>query len=60
MCIRDRSLYFPMLDVDAPGSVLELAFEVTGGTYLNYGLSLLADTHWYQFLEAFFATQASP
>lgn len=54
------SLYFPVLDVDAPGSVLELAFEVTGETYLNYGLSLLADTHWHQFLEAFFATQASP
>lgn len=52
---RGLSLYFPVLEPDAPESSLKLAFDVTGATYLNYDLALLADTHWYDFLQAYFA-----
>lgn len=56
------SLYFPVLELeeDMTDSLSWLAFDSTGKTYLNYGLSLVANTHWYRFLEAFFAPPSAP
>ena len=54
------SLYFPVTDEDAPDAVAGVTFDVAGEIYRDYGLSLLADTRWYAFLDAFFGTPTSP
>jgi hypothetical protein len=54
------SLYFPRIDSQAPPSFGAFSFERSGQRYCSYGLTLLDDTHWYEFLDAFFAEAGSP
>lgn len=46
------SIYFPVIE---SYEVRNRAFDIAGWTYRHYGLSLLTDTHWYEFLAAYFA-----
>jgi len=54
---RGLTLYFPAPDVTRPAALACVSFEISGPAYRSLGLSLLADTHWDEFLSAFFNGQ---
>ena len=49
------NLYFPRLEATTPQLYRQFSFAVSARKYQGYGLTFLEDTHWYEFLEAFFA-----
>jgi len=49
------SVYFPWFGPNPSDDQFEVSFERAGSTYREYGLDLLAETCWYDFLAAFFA-----
>jgi hypothetical protein len=53
---RGLSLYFPLFEDGVSDAVAQMGFAVAGGIYRDYGLSLLVNTHWYDFLLAFFGS----
>ena len=48
------TLYFPYPDPRTPEESQTLSYAETRDTYVRYGLSLLADTQWDEFLDRFF------
>ena len=52
-------LFFPQPVADHPAESEELSYARTCEIYRAYGLAFLEDTHWDEFLDAFFAEEAN-